>query len=279
MAYSFLIMKKRKKDQRGLEKTKHECLLTMMNLYKKVQAGHIGSSLSCLDILVYLYFSRMEKNDEFILSKGHAAAALYTVLEKAGKITKDELNSYYTNGTYLAAHPPCCGKLGGIIFGTGSLGHGLSLATGLALSTRFTNKKFNVYCIISEGDCNEGSTWEAALFAAHHKLQNLTVIIDNNKIQAFGKSDDVINLESLKKKWEAFNFEVAVAKNGNDFESLSEAFEKLDSSGSLKPRCIIAETTKGSGVSYMENTIEWHYLPMNDEQFESAINQINKKYA
>ncbi len=273
-------MKTYKSSKNNLKKTKHECLVTMLNMYKKVQAGHIGSSLSCLDILVYLYFSRMEKNDEFILSKGHAAAALYTVLEKAGKITKEELNTYYnTNGTVLAAHPPCCGKLNGVTFGTGSLGHGLSLATGLALSTKFTKKKTNVYCVISEGDCNEGSTWEAALFAAHHKLQNLTVIIDNNKIQAFGKSSDVINLESLKKKWEAFNFEVVVAKNGNDFESLSESFEKLDSLKSLKPKCIIAETTKGNGVSYMENTIEWHYLPMNDEQFESAINQIKKNYA
>jgi transketolase len=136
-----------------------------------------------------------------------------------------------------------------------------------------------VYCVISEGDCNEGSTWEAALFASHHKLKNLTVIIDNNKIQAFGKSSDVINLESLKRKWEAFNFEVVVAKNGNNFESLTESFKKLDETKSLKPRCIIAETTKGNGVSYMENTIEWHYLPMNEEQFESAINQIKKNYA
>lgn len=251
----------------------------MLGLYKKAKAGHIGSSLSCLDILIYLYFSRMKKNDEFILSKGHAAAALYTVLEKSGKITKEELDSYYTNGTLLAAHPPCSGKLNGITFGTGSLGHGLSLATGLALATKFTKKTSNIYCVISEGDCNEGSTWEAALFAAHHKLQNLTVIIDNNDIQAFGKSQDVINLESLQKKWEAFNFNVVVAENGNDFESISKSFETLDLSKSLQPRCIIAKTTKGSGVSYMENTIEWHYLPMNEEQFESAISQINKHYA
>ena len=263
----------------GLEKTKKECLLTMLHLYKKAQAGHIGSSLSCLDILVYLYFSRMRKCDKFVLSKGHAAAALYTILEKAGKITKEELNSYYTNGTLLAAHPPCCGKLNGIIFGTGSLGHGLSLATGLALSTRFTKKDSNIYCVISEGDCNEGSTWEAALFAAHHKLQNLTVIIDNNGIQAFGRSEDVINLESLRKKWEAFNFEVVVAKNGNSFKSISKAFKQLDSLKSSKPMCIIAKTTKGNGVSYMENKMEWHYLPMNDEQYKIAVKEISKKYA
>jgi transketolase len=272
-------MKNRKTSINGLEKTKYECLLTMLHLYKKVQAGHIGSSLSCLDILVYLYFSRMKKNDKFILSKGHAAAALYTILEKVGKITKKELDSYYTNGTFLSAHPPCCGKLNGVTFGTGSLGHGLSLATGIALSTKFTKKKSDIYCIISDGDCNEGSTWEAMLFAAQHKLKNLTVIIDNNEIQAFGYAKDILNLESLQKKLLAFNFEVAVVKNGNDFKSIAKAFDKLDSLKSSKPRCIIAKTTKGSGVSYMENKIEWHYLPMDDKQFKQAMDQINKKYA
>ena len=267
-------MKNCKIDIKGLEKTRKECTLTMLDLYKKVQAGHIGSSLSCMEILVYLYFSRIDSDDKFVLSKGHAAAALYTVLEKSGIISKDELNSYYQNGTFLAAHPPCCGKLKGIIFGTGSLGHGLSLATGLALSTKFTKKKSDVYCIISDGDCNEGSTWEAILFAAQHKLSNLTVIIDNNEIQAFGHAKDILNLEPLREKLLAFNFEVAVAKDGNNFEDLEAAFKKLDSADSDKPRCIIGKTTKGSGVSYMENKIEWHYLPMDDEQYESAVNQI-----
>jgi transketolase len=265
--------------KKNLSKIKKECLLTMLYLYKKMQAGHIGSSLSCLDILIYLYFSRMKKNDEFILSKGHAAAALYTILEKIGKITKKELGSYYTNGTFLAAHPPCCGKLKGITFGTGSLGHGLSLATGLALATRFNKKKSDIYCVISDGDCNEGSTWEAMMFAAQHKLKNLTVLIDNNEIQAFGHAKDILDMEPLKEKLLAFNFEVVVVKDGNDFKSISEAFDKLDLLKSSKPRCIIAKTTKGNGVSYMENKVEWHYLPMNDEQYELALKQINKKYA
>lgn len=263
----------------NLEKIKKECLLTVLGLHKRAQAGHIGSSLSCLDILIYIYFARMKGNDKCILSKGHGAGALYTVLQKIGKITGEELDSYYSNGTLLAAHPPCSGKLGGVIFGTGSLGHGLSLATGLALSTKFTKKKSNVYCVISDGDCNEGSTWEAAMFAAHHKLENLTVIIDNNGIQGFGRSEEVIKMESLEEKWKAFNFEVAIADNGNSFESISRAFGKLDLIKSSKPRCVIAKTIKGSGVSYMENTVEWHYLPMNDEQFELAINQISKDYA
>lgn len=268
-----------KRAAAGLLKIKRECLITMLNLYKTAGAGHIGSALSCLDILIYLYFSRMKPSDEFLLSKGHAAAALYTVLAKSGRITKKDLASYYVNGTLLAAHPPCCGKLKGVTFGTGSLGHGLSLATGLALSTRFTRKNSKVYCVISEGDCNEGSTWEAALFAAHHKLDNLTVIIDNNDIQAFGRAEDVINLEPLREKWTAFNFEVVTAQSGNDFGSLERSFEELDRLKSSKPRCIIAKTIKGSGVSYMENTVEWHYLPMSDEQFDMAIDQINKDYA
>jgi transketolase len=274
-----IIMKNTKIDKKGLEKIRHESLLKILNLHKDAHAGHIGSSLSCLEILVFLYFSRMKEGDEFMLSKGHAASTLYTVLEKAGKISREELATYHINGTLLAVHPPCSGKLNGITFGTGSLGHGLSLATGLALSARFTKKHSNIYCVISDGDCDEGSTWEAALFAAHHKLKNLTVIIDNNGIQGFGKTGDVIDLESLKKKWEAFNFEVMVAENGNDFESLSEAFKKLDAVKSSKPRCIIAKTTKGNGVSFMENKIEWHYLPMDDQQYESAIIEVNKKYA
>ncbi|MDD5489272.1 MAG: transketolase [Candidatus Moranbacteria bacterium] len=260
--------------KKNLSKIKNECALTMLGLYKKVQAGHIGSSLSCLDILVYLYFWRMTSEDKFILSKGHAAAALYTVLEKAGFISKDELNSYYQNGTLLAAHPPCCGKLNGITFGTGSLGHGLSLATGLALSTKFTKKKMDVYCVISDGDINEGSTWEAILFAGHHKLKNLTVIVDNNCIQAFGFSKDILDMDPLQKKFKDFNFEVVEVKNGNDFQELEKAFKKLDVKKSEKPRCIIAKTTKGSGVSYMENKMEWHYLPMDDEQYNLAISQF-----
>jgi transketolase len=256
-----------------LQEIKQECAKTMLDLYKKVQAGHIGSSLSCLDILVYLYFSRMNEEDQFILSKGHAAAALYTVLEKAGIISRDELNSYYQNGTILAAHPPCCGKLKGVTFGTGSLGHGLSLAVGLALATKFTKKDADVYCVISDGDCNEGSTWEAIMFAAHHKLKNLTVIIDRNRLQAFGKTRDVLDIRPLRKKMSASNFETVMA-DGNDFDSLKTVFTELDKIDSQKPRCIIAKTVKGCGVPYMEGKMEWHYLPMNEEQFNIAMDQF-----
>ncbi len=253
-----------------LNKIKKECLKTLLGMYKKANAGHIGSSLSCLDILIYLHFRQMKNKDLFILSKGHAAAALYTVLAKSGKIPASMLDSFYKDGTCLAAHPPCDGQAG-IPFGTGSLGHGLSLAAGMALSTGFTKKKFSVYCVISDGDCNEGSTWEAALFAAHHGLKNLTVIMDRNGLQGFGKSSGVLNLEPLRKKWEDFNFEVVVAKDGNDFNELDKAFKKLKNKRTKKPGCIIAKTVKGSGVSYMEGKMEWHYLPMDDNQYARAL--------
>ena len=265
------------KNLKELKVLKRKGLITLLGLYKEANAGHIGSSLSCLDILIYLYFARMEDNDKFILSKGHAAAGLYTVLEQKGHISKNDLETFYKDGTYLAAHPPVgAGKVKGIVFGTGSLGHGLSLATGLALSTRFTKQPFNVYCVLSDGDCNEGSTWEAVMFAAQHKLSNLVVIIDNNHIQGFGRTEEVINMEPMADKWRAFNFDVFEVKNGNDFDSLNEAFEEIDKSTSPQPKCIIANTTKGSGVSYMENTVDWHYWPMNDEQYRQAIEEVEK---
>ncbi len=262
---------------KDLLKIKKDCLKEMLSLYNEARAGHIGASLSCLDLLVYLFFYKMRKEDKFVLSKGHAACALYTVLNKAGKISDELLHTYYKDGTFLAAHPPCGNKLEGIVFGTGSLGHGLSLAAGIALSSKLNNKKFNVYCIISEGDLNEGSTWEALLFSAQHKLNNLTIIVDNNNLQGFGSSSDVLNLEPLADKLKSFNLDVAVVSDGNDFSNIHSVFSDLaGTTNHSKPKCIIAKTTKGCGVSYMENNMEWHYLSMNQEQYELAIKEVSK---
>jgi transketolase len=254
-----------------LEQIKKNCLKTILQMHKNANAGHIGASLSCLDVLVWLFFRVMRQTDKCILSKGHAASALYSVLAKSDVIPKEMLDTFYKEGTILAAHPPCNGAITEIPFGTGSLGHGLSLATGFAFSQRYTGKKYNVYCVISDGDCNEGSTWEAVMFAAQHKLENLTVIVDYNRLQGFGFSKDVINLELLEEKFRSFGFDTSIANNGNNFEDLEKAYQNLSSG---KPRCIIANTTKGSGVSFMENKMEWHYLPMNDEQYQQAINEI-----
>lgn len=264
------IQYKKYKKLKELETYKKECLLNILRLYKKANAGHIASSLSCLDILFFLYFKQMLDNDHFILSKGHAALGLYVVLAAKGKISSDELETFYQDGTLLAAHPPCSGKLNGVVFGTGSLGHGLSLATGIALSTRYTGKNDKVYCLISDGDCNEGSTWEAALFSGHHKLNNLITIIDNNGLQGFGSTKDVIEMAPLKTKWESFNFDVYIAENGNDLDCLQKVFKSIEFDNP-KPKCIIAKTIKGNGVSFMENKMEWHYLPMSDDQYFKAL--------
>ena len=266
-------------DAAGLGRIKSECLKTMLGMYKKAGAGHIGASLSCLDILIYLFFSKMDKTDKFILSKGHAAAALYTVLAKTGRISEAQLETFYAEGTLLAAHPPCSGQIDSIPFGTGSLGHGLSLAAGMALSTKLTGEKFDVYCVASEGDLNEGSTWEAALFAAQHKLTNLYVVVDNNGLQGFGKNSEVLNLEPLAEKFRAFGFGVETAADGNSFTGLDAAFNGKSIAGYNGPKCVIAKTVKGSGVSFMENRLEWHYLPMTDEDYKKASDESGGKNA
>ena len=254
-----------------LKQIKKNCQKMILEMHKTANVGHIGASLSCLDILLWLFFCTMKETDKCILSKGHAASALYSTLAETGRIPKEMLDTFYKEGTMLAAHPPCNGTIAEIPFGTGSLGHGLSLASGFAFSQRYTGKKYNVYCIISDGDCNEGSTWEAAMFAAQHKLENLTVIVDYNCLQGFGFSKDIINLEFIDEKFRSFGFETLVANNGNNFEDLENAYKNLSFG---KPRCIIAKTTKGSGISFMENKLEWHYLPMNEEQYQQAINEV-----
>ncbi len=249
-----------------------DCRKILLKLYFEMQAGHIGASLSCLEILVFLYFKQMSNDDQFILSKGHAACALYTVLNKKGYLTDVQLNSFYKQDTLLAAHPPCGGLKPYIPFGTGSLGHGLSLAVGLALSQRFTKKLGKVYCVISEGDLNEGSTWEAVLFASHQKLSSLYVIVDRNRLQGFGSSEDVLALDPLDKKFESFGWSVSKCNDGHNFELLQNSFSEFEENN--KPKVIIAETIKGHSVSFMENKMEWHYLPINEFQLNTALGKI-----
>jgi transketolase len=192
---------------------------------------------------------------------------------------RTELETFYKDDTLLCAHPPCRPNTNGILMGTGSLGHGLSLASGIAMSNRFTKKQFNVFCIISDGDCNCGSTWEAALFAAHHNLANLYVIIDNNGLQGFGKTDTVLSMGSLVDKWNAFGFFTRQVDQGNNFACLDEAFSLIDEGDSAAPKCIIAKTIKGNGISYMENKLEWHYLPFTDALYEQALRELDISHA
>lgn len=255
-----------------LESARKSCVFKLLELYKRANAGHIGSSLSCLEILVELCFSRMSADELLVLSKGHAAGALYTALSLSGRLPEAQLDTFYRDGTLLAAHPPCSGKLGAIPFGTGSLGHGLGLACGLALAGRFTGKQARVFTVLSDGDCNEGSTWEAVLFAAHQKLKNLSVVVDLNGIQGIGYTKDVLKLEPMLDKWRAFGFAVAVAENGNDFASLERAHAELE--GAESARCVIARTTKGHGISFMSDRVEWHYLPMKDDHYARALAEL-----
>ena len=267
--------------QQHLQEIRGVCARTILGLYHRAKAGHIGTSLSCLEILVDLCFRRMGPEDVVILSKGHAAVALYTVLAKSGRMDEAELATFYQDGTRLAAHPPCGREIPAIPFGTGSLGHGLALATGLVLAQRFTGRRFRVWCIVSDGECNEGSTWEAALFAAQHRLAALTVIVDANGLQGFGRTREVLDTEPLADKWRAFGFAVAEAADGNCFAGLDEAYTKLAATpeGDTRPHCLIARTVKGHGVSYMENRLEWHYLPMNDEQYQQALRETEALHA
>ncbi len=255
----------------SLADLRRRCVERLLCLYHTAHAGHIGSSLSCLEILVELCFRRMTADDVLILSKGHAAGALYTTLSLSGRMPEAALESFYQEGTLLSAHPSCSGQIAAIPFGTGSLGHGLSLACGTALAQRFTGKCHHVYAVLSDGDCNEGSTWEAALFAAQQQLSQLTVILDLNGLQGIGYTKEILNLEPISDKWRSFGFTVAVAENGNDFASLAGAYQQLQHA--TGPSCLIARTTKGHGVSYMQNKMEWHYLPMTDDQYDQALRE------
>src|SRR6187549_2317836 len=214
-------------------------------MYKKANAGHIGSSLSCAEILVFLKFAWMREDDTFVLSKGHAAAALYSVLAEANVLTKNQIDSYYQEGTELPALPPF-NTIDQIPFATGSLGHGLSVSAGMALGARLDADERRYFCVTSDGELDAGSVWEAALFIAHHKLNNLVWIIDRNQLQAIGRTEDVLALEPLDAKLRAFGFHV-VTVDGHDFASLLAARDDCARVWEARamPVVIIANTVKG----------------------------------
>jgi transketolase len=236
-------------------------------MYRKANAGHVGCSLSCLEILTYVKFELMQPADEVILSKGHAAALLYSVLAEAGTLSEKDIETFYQNGTYLSAHPPV-NKIKGIPFATGSLGHGLSLAAGFGLANRLKKNDKKIYCLTSDGEINEGSTWEAALFIAHHNLQNVVWFIDRNYLQGFGRTEETLQLDPLDKKLESFGFEVAIA-DGHDFDSLQKS---VASYTHQKPLVVICNTIKGNGLA-LQNTVDCHYLPLTEEEFNKLTNQ------
>ena len=244
------------------------------------QSSHIGSSLSIVEILVSLYYnilnidSKIESynnrsdRDRFILSKAHGSAALYAVLAERGFFPLNILEKYYSNDGILPGHLDRT-SVPGIEFSIGALGHGFSAAIGMSISYRQSKNSGRVFVLIGDGECNEGSIWEGAMLAAHLKLNNLTAIIDYNKIQSFGRTNDVINQEPIIDKWKAFGWDV-IEVNGHDFNELITAFNAPQD----KPKIIISHTVKGKGISFMEDKLEWHYKSPNNEQFENALKEI-----
>lgn len=246
----------------------------MLGMYHAAHAGHIGCSLSCTEILVHLKFAWMKPEDRLVLSKGHAAALLYSVLAEAGEISAETIETFYHNGTILPAHPPV-NRVPAIPFATGSLGHGLSLSAGMMLGARMKGDTRRCFCVTSDGELDEGSTWEAAMFIGHHRLTNLLWLIDRNRIQGIGQTEEVLRLEPLEDKLRSFGFAV-VGVDGHDFASLERARQECDAliARDGKPCVVICSTIKGHGVSYMENTVDCHYLPMNEEQYRLAISEL-----
>jgi transketolase len=245
---------------------------------KRAGVGHIGSALSVADILATLLGGTMRiedpddpDRDRFVLSKGQASLALYAALHLRGSLTADQLSTYCADGTLLGTHPEAA--LRGVDFSTGSLGHGLSLAAGSALAARLQSSPRRTFCLLSDAECNEGSVWEAVMFAAHHDLSALVAIVDLNGQQALGYTRDVLDLSPLEARWRAFGWDVHVV-DGHSTDDISSTIAGLDTR-SGPPHVLIAHTTFGKGVSYMEGRIEWHYWPMNDEQYAVALAEVS----
>lgn len=228
---------------------------------------HIGSCLSCIDILTQTFLHEMRQNDKFILSKGHASLALFVILQHLKKISDKDLETYLQNDTYFGIHTPS--SFPEIIpLPTGSLGHGLSFAAGLAYGYRLKKNTptQNVYCLLSDGECNEGAVWEAALFASKHKLDNLIALIDKNNIQAFGKTEEVLGDAASKEKWHAFGFSVFEC-NGHSLKDLKQTFNKIKRLKKQQPRVIICKTKRAKGISSIEDEVKSNYVAVDDKLF------------
>ena len=242
----------------------------ILNVSYKAQSAHIGSSLSIVDIITVLYLKIINRNIKniFILSKGHACLAHYCLLNQFKVISDKMLNTYGKNNSILMSHSSH--KVKGVNLSTGSLGHGLPVATGIALSNVILKRKEKVFVLLSDGELNEGSNWESVLFAAHHKLKNLVIIIDYNKIQSLDSVKNTIKLEPIKQKFLSFGCD-AVLINGHNHKEILKAIKKK----TTKPLVIIANTIKGKGVSFMENKVLWHYRSPNKIELEKGLKELD----
>lgn len=252
-----------------------------INMVHDSHASHIGAVLSVVDIIAVLYadilnvdpyYPDKPDRDRLILSKGHAGVAIYAALAECGFFPKAELKKYYSDGSVYSGHVSSKG-IPGIELSTGSLGHGVGVACGMALAAKRNKQLHSVYAIIGDGECEEGAVWETALFAHKYGLSNFTVIVDHNKMQAMGTCEEVMALGSLSEKWAAFGWNVVEVQDGNDHEQLRAAFDKRSAD---KPNVIIAHTIKGKGVSFMENSLLWHYRDPQGEFYEKAIKELKE---
>ncbi len=250
--------------------------LKVIGLYHQANAGHIGSALSCIDCMIAVLFLNKGENDTFILSKGHAAAALYASLNFLGEISDEQLETYYKDGTTLPAHP-APGHYKGIPFATGSLGHGLPVSTGIAQALKLKNEEGYAYVLMSDGETNEGTTWEAMHYAVSNKLDNLIIVIDRNRLQGFGRTTEVLGNTAHVATYQSMGLDVVQA-DGHNIGELNTIIHQLKEKKNGKPKVIVAETIKGKGISYMEDRLEWHYLPMSPEQYATAVKEITDHY-
>ena len=266
-----------------LQKIANEVRKDIVTAVHAAKAGHPGGSLSAADVFTYLYFEEMNidpkdpkkaDRDRFVLSKGHTAPGLYSVLAERGYFPKEDLKTLRHLGSYLQGHPDMK-HIPGVDMSSGSLGQGISAAVGMALGAKLDGASYRVYTLLGDGEIEEGQVWEAAMFAGHRKLDNLVVIVDNNGLQIDGKIEDVCSPYPIDKKFEAFNFHVINVADGNDFDQLEAAFEEAKAVKGM-PTAIVMKTVKGKGVSYMENAVDWHGKAPNDEQYEIAMADLEK---
>lgn len=262
-------------EQLALEIRRHAIEMTHAS-----HASHIGAILSVTDIVAVLYNDILkidpqnpenDKRDRLILSKGHAGVSIYAALAEKGYFDKNILDTYYMDGSVLSGHVSHKG-VAGVEVSTGSLGHGTGMAVGMALAARLDHKKHHIYVIVGDGECEEGSVWEAALFAAHQKLDNLTVIVDHNKMQAMGKCEEQAGLTELAKRWEIFGFHTLEC-DGHNHDELRKVLKVRKKE---KPVCIVANTVKGKGISFMENNLLWHYRDPQGEFYDKAREELGE---
>ena len=263
-----------------LQKTANEVRKGIVTAVHAAKAGHPGGSLSSADLMTYLYFEEMNidpadpakpDRDRFVLSKGHTAPGLYAVMAERGYFPAEELKTLRHLGSRLQGHPSMQ-YLPGLDMSSGSLGQGISAACGMALAGKMDNKNYRVYTMLGDGELEEGQVWEAAMFAGFRKLDNLTVIVDNNNLQIDGPIDTVCSPYPIDKKFEAFNFHV-INIDAHDFDQIRAAFEEAKKTKGM-PTCIVAKSTKGKGVSFMENQVGWHGKAPNDEEYAQAMKDL-----